>query len=239
MSSDYSPPVFVTKDTNGNYVVTLASGLSFTVKDHSGTAIFTATDGGPDVVSIDAAFTNTIPSGQTSSFKDHSGNVVLLVDDTQERIQIGAASYWHTSGAMETASHFVTYNNIPTAGLGVPAIYQVGHGVGATTAQTVTYTPPATAGCYIVTVAIQVTTAGTSTIPTLSYHDASGNTVTSQAMSMKQVTSTSAPVTSITATGYWAYDYPVSVDNSGSPITVVITPTGSTFNYEVFIRQVR
>ncbi len=147
------------------------------------------------------------------------------------------------TGAATAASFFANtiYSGNTTgvgAGFSSPFIVHQASSLASTATVTLTYNPPLVAGGYRFTLYVKVTTAGTSTIPTLSYHDENGATVTAEGVSVMKIT-TGAFVQSMIATGYYGIAFPIDTDNSGSAITMVLTPTGSTFNYDYTLERVR
>lgn len=117
-----------------------------------------------------------------------------------------------------------------------PATVFSAKAAGATTTQTLAYTPPSVAGIYRAFVSVRVTVAGTSTIPTLTFKNDGGGTTGPTAVSMIVLGGT-VLLASLVANGSYSGNVQFSIDASGTPIQVVITPTGSTFSYTVTIEQ--
>jgi hypothetical protein len=102
---------------------------------------------------------------------------------------------------------------------------------------TQTFTPPVGIN-FRVNLWIRVTVAGTSTVPNISYTEYQGGT-TNAALPMwrNDGSSTTPTYTLANVAAYTGTFFGESQAGGGSPITITITPTGSTFRYVLYIEQ--
>lgn len=142
-----------------------------------------------------------------------------------------------TSGNLYLVGTLSQANGLLLVGTGTPIEVAKMSGTASTATVTLTYTPPAVAGTYYVEGYYHVTTAGTSTIPTLAFTDEGGSAVSATALTVLALGGTT-NLASMTATGRYSGRFAFAVDNSAGAISVVVTPTGSTFNYDVRLYQV-
>jgi len=111
-------------------------------------------------------------------------------------------------------------------------------GAGQTTTQTVTWTPPPQSVKFRVSVMVHPTVAGTSTVPSVGFTEY-GGLARSYAIPMwRQDGSSTAPSYLCAAADTFLGEVVSDTDNSGTPVQVMITPTGSTFRYSVVIEQI-
>jgi hypothetical protein len=132
-------------------------------------------------------------------------------------------------GLIATAvAKVLQYNNIATAGLGVPAIYasySTTGNIGAVT-NAINYTPLATAGRYRLNIIVNVTawTTPASFTIVVTYKDDSGNARTETLQVVRG--STGAAALAVTAVDRWYAEIPIfAIDNSATAITVSTTGT--------------
>lgn len=104
---------------------------------------------------------------------------------------------------------------------------------------TLTYTPPSVVATYRVTFVCKVTTAGTSTIPSIGWTD-EGNAAQALGCAMTKITAAGAitSVGSMVATGYYYGDFTFTVNNSGTNIVLALTIVGSTINYTITLERI-
>lgn len=143
-----------------------------------------------------------------------------------------AGSYPLTSGAPNVSGFTgtITYPSPP-----VVVVQQTGTAL--TTTQTVTWTPPTANVGFRVSVMIHPTVAGTSTVPVLAFSEF-GSTARSYTVAMwQQNGSAAAPSYTCAAVDTFIGEVVSRTDNSGTALTVTITPTGSTFRYQVVIER--
>lgn len=112
----------------------LPSSGTWSILDHSGVAILTATDGSPDTlksgVGLQVFAATAGLSTSTVLLSAQSGAASILEWSVNNRIRLNGigGSFVELNGAnltVSTAGIIPTYNGIGTAGLGVPAIYAV------------------------------------------------------------------------------------------------------------------
>lgn len=181
----------------------------------------------------------TVNSAQTWAL---SGSGVI--DLTDPAIVAASATISGSAGTLMLAGNYPGVGSPPVltsftgtyAYLGTSKV-ATGSGTGQTTTQTVSWTPPPANCRFRVSVWIVVTTAGTSTIPTLAYTRLGGNVVAATAIPMIQLGGT-AVLASLTANGQYSGTFEANTDNSAAAVNVVITPTGSTYTYSVVIEQI-
>lgn len=146
-------------------------------------------------------------------------------------------------GNLGTAGKISLYNNIATAGMGVPYVVASSTATGLTGADTnrINYTPPAVAGRYRIGGIVNVTawTTPASFTVALTYKDDSGNARTDTAFLTRG--STGASAAAVTAVDRWYYEFPcVAINNGATAITVSTTGTftGSpVYNHSVNVEQ--
>lgn len=119
-----------------------------------------------------------------------------------------------------------------------PVVVASGGGSGVTTTQTLTWTPPTATVTFRVSLFIQVTTAGTSTVPVIAFTRI-GGIAFSQDVSLTKEDGTSTAVVPAGATvlGGYTASFTGRTNNAGAAITLTITPTGSTFAWGAVIEQ--
>jgi predicted aconitase with swiveling domain len=134
------------------------------------------------------------------------------------------------------------YVNLPTAGIGVSAVYKSSTQNAVTNAAptTVSYTPPATAGHYRISGWVEVTTGTTIALKLMAtYQTAGGNAVTDGVVFQQQGSITL--LTAIVAAGRYYFELPlISVDNSATAITIADnsgTYTACVYNLAVDFEQ--
>jgi hypothetical protein len=142
----------------------------------------------------------------------------------------GTINYWQfTPYTLPSFSGFSgTLNNLG----GYPQVVAYLEAGGATTTQTLTYTPPAVKGTYRAVYNVRATTVGTSITQNLSFTNEGGGS-TSGAPPIWKLGSVT-PVIAVVGTGSYsgAYDFPT--DNSGSVITLTLTVAGTdTFGFSL------
>lgn len=131
-----------------------------------------------------------------------------------------------------------SFNNIFTAGLGVPAIYAAYSQTGKTAAVTnaINYTPPATAGTYRLSFSVDVTTATTDNFTVVAtWKDASGNAISQNlGGSDKNGTAlTAGAITNAIGRGVYYGSALFSIDNSATAITLSTAGTFTTVTYNL------
>lgn len=163
-----------------------------------------------------------------------------LIACMQSAITAGAGKYAvrDTGGAQwAAAGKFTTYNNIATAGLGLPTIYGES-GVSATKTANFTalsYTPPATAGRYRASALITTTSStNTGTLQcTVDYVDSQGTTHTGDIMPIHGAAGTvAASQTSVASKEFHCGTPEFSINNAATAIVVKVVITG-TVSYTV------
>jgi len=135
-------------------------------------------------------------------------------------------------GYLSLINSVLKFNNISTAGLGLPAEYANAKQTAVTQssiASFLSYAPPTSAGTYLILVSASVTsaTAGVVSFP-IAYRDASGDNVSATAISLFQL-GTAAPASSFTtsaASRYWGFAV-IDINNLGTNIVVSWTGGGT------------
>lgn len=218
---------------HGN-VYTAAAGNTLTITARGGLKYdaYTTSGSGTVVVTDDTAVTCGalgVPGTQAACIKS--------------AIQADAKRYFlkDTGGAQSSlAGKFTTYNNITTAGTGLPIITGES-GVSATKTADFTalsYTPPATAGRYRVEQVI-TTTSGTNTGSfqcTVDYVDSRGTTHTADLMPMVNQTglwATALPVVAGASKEWHCGPTYITINNSATAIVLKVDVTTGTVNYTV------
>lgn len=218
---------------HGN-VYTAAAGNTLTITARGGLKYdaYTTSGSGTVVVTDDTAVTCGalgVPGTQAACIKS--------------AIQADAKRYFlkDTGGAQSSlAGKFTTYNNITTAGTGLPIITGES-GVSATKTADFTalsYTPPATAGRYRVEQVI-TTTSGTNTGSfqcTVGYVDSQGTTHTADLMPMVNQTglwATALPVVAGASKEWHCGPTYITINNSATAIVLKVDVTTGTVNYTV------
>lgn len=218
---------------HGN-VYTAAAGNTLTITARGGLKYdaYTTSGLGTVVVTDDTAVTCGalgVPGTQAACIKS--------------AIQADAKRYFlkDTGGAQSSlAGKFTTYNNITTAGTGLPIITGES-GVSATKTADFTalsYTPPATAGRYRVEQVI-TTTSGTNTGSfqcTVDYVDSQGTTHTADLMPMVNQTglwATALPVVAGASKEWHCGPTYITINNSATAIVLKVDVTTGTVNYTV------
>jgi hypothetical protein len=143
-----------------------------------------------------------------------------------------AGNYNPASGPVVTSWTGTTLTYPPVT---LPAVEASGLASGATTTQTLTWTPPAAITRFRVSLHLRVTTAGTSTVPNLSFTQFGGSAF-NQALWVINA-ATGAAVSSVIANGVYTVTFEAATDGSGTAITLTITPTGSTFTWDAVIER--
>lgn len=152
------------------------------------------------------------------------------------RIYRSASNILKTDGNLAIGSTVSTYNNIATAGLGVPAIYGYGRSTAKTAAVTsvATYTVGASDGSFLVSANVLVTTATVHNFTTTCTYTDESNTSRVLTLSFSQTTG--AFLTAITnVTGAGAYEgIPMHIRcKASTSITIATTGTFTTVVYNV------
>ncbi len=143
------------------------------------------------------------------------------------------------SGNQTTIGSLVSkYNNITTAGLGVPAIYATYSTTGNTAAVTnaINYTPPATAGRYRLSWVVTCTAATTDSFTVVAtWKDASGNARTQNLGGFDPAGTAlvAGAITNTIGTGAYYGDAMVAIDNSATAITLSTAGTFTTVTYNL------
>lgn len=169
-----------------------------------------------------------------------TGGTLYLADPASG---LGNVTVSGSGGAVWITNSYMGAGNAPTiTWSGTPALVSTGvvvsgHANAQTTPNTVTFTPPTQGMRFRVSVWIQVTVAGTSTVPVLAFKQYQG-TAFSQTVPMWQMDGAATAPTYLCATvntfmGSWMGE----TDGSATPITLTITPTGSTYRYSVVIER--
>lgn len=217
---------------HGN-VYTAAAGNTLTITARGGLKYdpYTTTGSGTVAVTDDTAVTCGALAGATTS------------SCIKSAITANSARYFlnDTGGAQSSlAGKFTTYNNITTAGTGLPIITGES-GVSATKTADFTalsYTPPATAGRYRVEQVI-TTTSGTNTGSfqcTVGYVDSQGTTHTADLMPMVNQTglwATALPVVAGASKEWHCGPTYITINNSATAIVLKVDVTTGTVNYTV------
>lgn len=154
-----------------------------------------------------------------------------------------------TFGAVLTingATGFIAkYKNILTAGIGARIPYAVGAQTLNTNVAptTLTYTPPATAGIYILSGGLNILTGGTMTFKVkITYKDPGGNAVTDIPVFTQQNSATllvGSPGANVT--GRFSFSWAFAIDNSSTAITIqdnAGTYTAGTYYWTPFLEQI-
>lgn len=213
----------VTEDTAVRSFATINSGV--TVTDRRGFHHVAATVSGTltNDVALDVGALNgtTLSAAVRSAITANSARYFLKDDG-------GAQS--------KLAGKFTTYNNIATAGFGVPGIYQE-PGVSATKTANFTvfsYTPPATAGRYRVSAVISTTSStNTGTVQlTLDYKDSNGTGHTADIIPLTDAAGSTATTKSGASKEFHGLVWFFTIDNSATAIALKVVITG-TVSYTV------
>ena len=146
-----------------------------------------------------------------------------------QTVTLDASGNLYLVGGLNMGGQIISANGLTLQGLGTPLIVAHAFSSGSTATVTMTYTPPSAAGTYELSVYVNPTTAGTSTIPKIAYKDEAGSPVSATAIPMVALGGT-ALLASITAVGHYSGWYKFKTDASGTAITVTVVPNGSTFN---------
>lgn len=161
------------------------------------------------------------------------GNVILGGSSSTVTVT-NALSVGGTStltGTVTQTAKTTTYNNIATAGEGVPAIYSAPAISATKTANftVLTYTPPASAGLYRIYGVITTTSAtNTGTVQfTVDYKDSQGTVHTADVLPLTGAAGTIATTQSGASKEYEMVPRMISVDNSATSIVVKVVITGS------------
>lgn len=126
---------------------------------------------------------------------------------------------------------FTTYNNIATAGLGVPTIYSA-PAISATKAANFTaytYTPPAAAGVYRVSGVLTTTSAtNTGTVQlTVDYVDSQGTVHTGDIIPLMDAAGSIATTKTGASKEYHGVDYVITINNAATAIVLKAVITGT------------
>lgn len=166
---------------------------------------------------------------------DGNATAGVLLDVTTDgtlllRKQDDSADGVFSTGGLTLSGKATKYNNITTAGEGIPAIYSEAITLTQIANVTIlTYTPPATAGRYVVSGVITTTSStNTGTVQlTIDYKDSQGTTHTADIMPLTDA----AGVTATTKTGaskeFHANPWRFTIDNSATNVVVKAVITGT------------
>lgn len=134
------------------------------------------------------------------------------------------------TGNLDVGAKVTKYNNIATAGEGVPAIYSEAITSTQTANATIlTYAPPATAGRYAVSGVITTTSAtNTGTVQlTLDYKDSQGTAHTADIIPLTNAAGTTATTQTGASKEFHATPWCFTIDNSATNIVVKVVVTGT------------
>ena len=177
--------------------------------------------------------------------EDGSSNIELFTQTGKLLIlssQDFSSKLWVGPNVLAASYKFTTYNGLPTAGLGVPAIY-VSNDQSKTNAAftTVSYTPPSTAGHYRMSAELTVTTGTTLTFKAaITFKDENGSATTLTGVGWRRDTGLNTVLSDPTAntTGkYFMVPIDFDIDNSGTAITFQDnTGTYTTCAYKLHVK---
>ena len=171
------------------------------------------------LITIDPATGNYVinyPNAKQLTFSEGGVNRLLL----------------QSSGILYAIGYFNAYKNIATAGLGVPAIYKLTAVKAETAADTnvFTYTPPAVAGVYRASFALDVSAATAATLGfTLSFKDSNGNAISAQVYEFAFTGGSSGTTLVFAGPGNTEASLVFNIDNSATNIVAGLTFTGTSF----------
>lgn len=247
-----------TTNNYGSYIVTLSKGATSNFGMYVGPSTAAPTSGTYDLVLAQTApiihMEDTTAAAKDleikvdaniADFREAAGasGSLLALDLANNRVDIlnnsgaGALNVGSTSQFSVTTGGLVgTYNNIATAGLGVPAIYSESISATKTANFTAaTYTPPATAGRYRVGAVLTTTSAtNTGTLQvTVDYKDSQGTTHTADVIPLANAAGAiAASVTSAASVEFHAIPTEITINNAATAIVLKVVITG-TVSYTV------
>lgn len=148
---------------------------------------------------------------------------------TDATYDLGIASFgWRD---LYLTRHIAEYNNVTTAGLGVPAIYSAPAQSATKTANftVLTYTPPAAAGTYRVNGAITTTSStNTGTVQfTLDYVDSQGTTHTADVIPVVNAAGSVGTTGTAASKEFHSIPWVITINNSATAIVLKVVVTGS------------
>lgn len=156
----------------------------------------------------------------------NSSNVLGMQVDGSNNLVIGDTGV----NAITLSKKISSYNAIATAGQGVPTIYSEAISTSQSANVTVlTYTPPATAGRYLVHGVI-TTTSGTNTGTvqmTVDYKDSQGTVHTADIMALMDAAGTIATTKTGASKEYHTLPWEISINNGATAIVVKVVITGT------------
>ena len=179
-----------------------------------------------------------------ASMRTDASNNLIINAKASQTIYLGndtpnAVDFNGSKAVVNTAGIFTRYNNVATAGLGVPAIYASYTSASLTAAVTnaVNYTPPATAGTYRLSIIVDVSTATThSFTANLAYKNAAGTAITESCDFILQTLATGTVTKDVAAANgvkrYVANEV-FAIDNSATAITLSTVGTFTTVTYRM------
>lgn len=162
-----------------------------------------------------------------------TGAVVIKVNNTSGDLVLGVTGLTvNVNPALVLKAAISNYNNLVTAGQGVPPIYAATSqkNESATDATALSYTPPAQVGVYRVRGILDVSASSTGVVAiSLTWKDANGTTHTATAITLykKGVVAGSLGPT-VAAGDTWDFDETISIDASATAVVVGFTLTSGT-----------
>lgn len=221
----------------------------------SGLKIGNGTSGPTITASDDTSAANLVLTGSTTgnvavsatqaTVTTPGGQILYIGGGTLIQHQISGTPYFlvGTDGRLETFGKYAKYNNISTAGWGVPAIYKASRvtAQSAANASISTYTVGASDGSFCVSANMNVTAATSlATTLTCTYTDES-NTARSMIFPIQQLSGSFIAAGAITGTGPWETPTIHIRCKAATAITILTsagTFTGVTYTAEGIISQI-
>lgn len=118
-----------------------------------------------------------------------------------------------------------------------PSIVKATSGSVITTTTTQSWTPPPANTRFRVSLLVRPTVVGTSTVPAISFNEFSGGAKSFSLPMWQGNGAATAPSYTCAATDSFYCTIESMTDSSGTPVTVTITPTGSTYRYSLVIER--
>lgn len=170
-----------------------------------------------------------------ATFAKLKDNPMPLVPSPPDSINIYAGPNGITAFGAQTLAGLLVH--LP-GGFGAATTLAVARGTGATSPRTCSVTPIAVPGTLRVSIYIKVTKPGTGTVPTITTgRDEEGVPLAGTRITLCPNGGTTL-LNSLTEIGRYSGQFLQDVDGSGSPFSITVTPSGSTYDYDVVIEQI-
>jgi hypothetical protein len=212
----------------------VAPGIVVNVTINNATFYAPAGPAAPGWITFGSSKLNLAITGR-ATFAKLANNPMPLVPTPPNSVNIYAGP--NGVSALNAQSLSALLVNLP-AGYGGATVLALARGTGANTPRACTLAPLPVAGALRVSVYIKVTAPGVRTVPTISAgHDEDGTPLAGNAITLCPNGGTMLQ-NALTAPGRYSGSFVQDIDASGSPFTVLVTPTGSVFDYDIIIEQV-